>query len=91
MGISNKFTIDIRFEREKWFECNLTIVNCANCGLTFSQSFCLTLFHNNVFFFLLNLKGLVYTITDVPDLYEWMKKHFTEHPLFQPVGEEELV
>ena len=36
-------------------------------------------------------KGLVYTITDVPDLCDWMKKHFTEHPLFEAVSEEELV
>ncbi|XP_068722946.1 tRNA (guanine-N(7)-)-methyltransferase-like [Montipora capricornis] len=40
--------------------------------------------------YVLAVGGLVYTITDVPELYEWMKKHFTEHPLFQPVGEEEL-
>lgn len=36
-------------------------------------------------------KGLVYTITDVPDLCDWMKKHFTEHPLFEAVSEDELV
>jgi len=37
------------------------------------------------------LKGLVYTITDVPDLCDWMKKHFIQHPLFEAVSEEELV
>ena len=36
-------------------------------------------------------KGLVYTITDVPDLCDWMKKHFIEHPLFEAVNDEELV
>ena len=36
-------------------------------------------------------QGLVYTITDVPDLCDWMKKHFTEHPLFEEVKEDELV
>ena len=41
--------------------------------------------------FSLFLKGLVYTITDVPDLFDWMKKHFTEHPLFEAVCEDELV
>lgn len=40
--------------------------------------------------YVLAVGGLVYTITDVPDLYDWMKKHFTEHPLFQAVGEDEL-
>lgn len=33
----------------------------------------------------------MYTITDVPDLCDWMKKHFTEHPLFEEVKEDELV
>ena len=33
----------------------------------------------------------MYTITDVPDLHEWMKKHFTEHPLFERLTETELV
>lgn len=32
----------------------------------------------------------MYTITDVPDLHEWMKKHFTEHPLFERLTETEL-
>lgn len=36
-------------------------------------------------------QGLVYTITDVPDLCDWMKKHFTQHPLFEEVKEDELV
>ncbi|TFK28202.1 putative methyltransferase [Coprinopsis marcescibilis] len=34
--------------------------------------------------------GIVYTITDVKDLHEWMKKHLTEFPLFEPVDEETL-
>ncbi|XP_028417671.1 LOW QUALITY PROTEIN: tRNA (guanine-N(7)-)-methyltransferase-like [Dendronephthya gigantea] len=33
--------------------------------------------------------GIVYTITDVPDLHEWMKKHFSEHPLFEEIPVEE--
>ena len=36
-------------------------------------------------------KGLVYTITDVPDLCDWIKKHFMEHPLFGAVSDDELV
>jgi len=40
--------------------------------------------------YVLAVGGLVYTITDVPDLFDWMKKHFTEHPLFEAVCEDEL-
>jgi tRNA (guanine-N7-)-methyltransferase len=32
----------------------------------------------------------VYTITDVQDLHEWMKGHFTDCPLFEAMGEKEL-
>jgi tRNA (guanine-N7-)-methyltransferase len=34
--------------------------------------------------------GIIYTITDVHDLHEWMKKHLDEFPLFEPVSEEML-
>ncbi|KAM9922701.1 hypothetical protein OXX59_005654 [Metschnikowia pulcherrima] len=27
--------------------------------------------------------GIIYTITDVKDLHEWMVKHLEEHPLFE--------
>nr|CAG4652102.1 EOG090X0BSB [Triops cancriformis] len=33
--------------------------------------------------------GLVYTVTDVEDLHQWMVSHFEAHPLFQRVTEEE--
>ncbi|CAG11754.1 unnamed protein product, partial [Tetraodon nigroviridis] len=36
-------------------------------------------------------QGLVYTMTDVEEVHTWMVKHFTEHPLFARVPEEELV
>ncbi|XP_047437813.1 tRNA (guanine-N(7)-)-methyltransferase [Mugil cephalus] len=38
----------------------------------------------------LRVGGLVYTITDVEEVHLWMVKHFTEHPLFTRVSEEEL-
>ncbi|KAM4583037.1 tRNA (guanine-N(7)-)-methyltransferase [Fundulus diaphanus] len=38
----------------------------------------------------LRIGGLVYTITDVEEVHLWMVKHFTEHPLFVRVPEEEL-
>jgi tRNA (guanine-N7-)-methyltransferase len=34
--------------------------------------------------------GIVYTITDVRDLYEWMDSHFKAFPLFEPISEETL-
>lgn len=34
--------------------------------------------------------GIVYTITDVKDLHEWMKAHLTAFPLFESVDEETL-
>ena len=34
--------------------------------------------------------GLLYTVTDVKDLYEWEKEHCDAHPLFQLVPEKEL-
>ncbi|SCW04063.1 LAFE_0H05094g1_1 [Lachancea fermentati] len=32
--------------------------------------------------------GIIYTITDVLDLHEWMAKHLTEHPLFERLSQE---
>ena len=37
------------------------------------------------------LQGIFYTITDVKEVYEWMVKHFSEHPLFEQMSDEELV
>ena len=34
--------------------------------------------------------GIVYTITDVKDLHEWMKSHLEAFPLFESVDEETL-
>ncbi|KAI8928006.1 putative methyltransferase-domain-containing protein [Entophlyctis helioformis] len=34
--------------------------------------------------------GIVYTVTDVKDLHEWMVKHLDEHPLFVRMGDDEL-
>lgn len=39
----------------------------------------------------LRVGGLVYTMTDVEEVHLWMVKHFTEHPLFTRVADEELV
>ncbi len=40
--------------------------------------------------FVLQPGGIVYTITDVKDLHEWMKAHLEGFPLFEPVSEEAL-
>ncbi|XP_017797784.1 PREDICTED: tRNA (guanine-N(7)-)-methyltransferase [Habropoda laboriosa] len=34
--------------------------------------------------------AIVYTVTDVKDLHEWMIQHFHEHPLFHEVTKKEL-
>lgn len=41
--------------------------------------------------FACSCQGLVYTMTDVEEVHIWMVKHFTEHPLFARVPDEELV
>lgn len=38
----------------------------------------------------LRVGGLVYTNTDVEEVHLWMVKHFTEHPLFTRVTDQEL-
>ena len=38
----------------------------------------------------LRLGGVVYTVTDVRELHEWMSHHFTGHPLFDEVPADEL-
>ncbi|XP_012268767.2 tRNA (guanine-N(7)-)-methyltransferase [Athalia rosae] len=34
--------------------------------------------------------AIVYTMTDVRDLHEWMVQHFTEHPLFERISDNEI-
>ncbi|KAL1490663.1 hypothetical protein ABEB36_013322 [Hypothenemus hampei] len=40
--------------------------------------------------YVLQEEGIVYTITDVNELNEWIVKHFEEHPLFERIKEEDL-
>ncbi|KAK3102739.1 hypothetical protein FSP39_013572 [Pinctada imbricata] len=40
--------------------------------------------------YVLRVGGIVYTITDVKDLHEWMVKHLDDFPLFQRIPEEDL-
>uniref|UniRef100_G3MQC9 tRNA (guanine-N(7)-)-methyltransferase n=1 Tax=Amblyomma maculatum TaxID=34609 RepID=G3MQC9_AMBMU len=40
--------------------------------------------------YVLRIQGLLYTITDVKELHEWMVSHLSEHPLFEQVSEEDL-
>ncbi|KAL2165779.1 hypothetical protein VTG60DRAFT_3839 [Thermothelomyces hinnuleus] len=44
---------------------------------------------NSEYAYVLRPGGIVYTITDVLDLHEWMVQHFNAHPSFERVGEEE--
>lgn len=41
--------------------------------------------------YVLGVNALVYTITDVRDVHDWMVKCFQDHPLFERVSEDELV
>jgi tRNA (guanine-N7-)-methyltransferase len=40
---------------------------------------------NSEYAYVLRPGGVVYTITDVQDLHEWMKEHFEKHPSFERV------
>ncbi|KAH7385844.1 putative methyltransferase-domain-containing protein [Pyrenochaeta sp. MPI-SDFR-AT-0127] len=40
---------------------------------------------NSEYAYALRPGGVVYTITDVQDLHEWMKEHFEKHPSFERV------
>jgi tRNA (guanine-N7-)-methyltransferase len=41
--------------------------------------------------YVLRSGGLLYTVTDVKDLHDWMVKHLEEHPLFERIPDSELV
>ncbi|CAJ0635865.1 1376_t:CDS:10 [Entrophospora sp. SA101] len=40
--------------------------------------------------YVLRIGGIIYTITDVKELHEWMFKRLNEHPLFEHIDEQEL-
>jgi tRNA (guanine-N7-)-methyltransferase len=40
--------------------------------------------------YVLQIGGIMYTITDVKELYEWMVIHIAQHPLFEQIPEAEL-
>ena len=44
---------------------------------------------NSEYAYVLRPSGIVYTITDVEDLHEWMVSHFMKHPSFERLLEEE--
>lgn len=56
-------------------------------AVTYFPQYCV----NNLPVSVWSCQGLVYTITDVEEVHIWMVKHFTEHPLFTRVPDEELV
>jgi tRNA (guanine-N7-)-methyltransferase len=45
---------------------------------------------NSEYAYVLRPGGVVYTITDVKDLHEWMVQHFEAHEAFERVGEDEV-
>lgn len=44
---------------------------------------------NSEYAYVVRPGGIIYTITDVEDLHNWMVQHFTAHPAFERVSEEE--
>jgi tRNA (guanine-N7-)-methyltransferase len=44
---------------------------------------------NSEYAYVVRPGGIIYTITDVDDLHNWMVQHFNAHPSFERVGEEE--
>ena len=44
---------------------------------------------NSEYAYVVRPGGIVYTITDVPDLHEWMVQHFDAHPSFERLSLEE--
>ena len=44
---------------------------------------------NSEYAYVLKPGGIVYTITDVEDLHNWIVEHFDDHPSFQRVTEDE--
>lgn len=42
-----------------------------------------------IYAYILKVGGLLYTITDVQELHEWMVKHLSEHPLFERALDQE--
>ncbi|KAJ4813927.1 tRNA (guanine-N(7)-)-methyltransferase [Rhynchospora pubera] len=40
--------------------------------------------------YVMQLGGILYTVTDVDELGDWMKSCLQNHPLFEPVGEDEI-
>lgn len=41
--------------------------------------------------YVLRVSGVLYTITDVKDLHDWMVKHLDQHPLFERLTDDECV
>jgi tRNA (guanine-N7-)-methyltransferase len=44
---------------------------------------------NSEYAYVLRPGGIIYTITDVEDLHNWMVQHFNAHPSFERMPEEE--
>jgi tRNA (guanine-N7-)-methyltransferase len=44
---------------------------------------------NSEYAYVVRPGGIIYTITDVEDLHNWMVEHFDSHPSFQRVPEDE--
>ncbi|NXV56827.1 TRMB methyltransferase, partial [Molothrus ater] len=68
------------FLRGQWF------LGCRACCTRCFWGITVVLGYTLVF----GVQGLVYTVTDVPELHQWMLQHFGEHPLFEPLPPAQL-
>lgn len=82
--------------KHKWRIINQTLL--AEYGYVLaegvsSQIFFLLIFPLSFLFLILIgfFQAIVYTMTDVKDLHEWMVLHFEKHPLFERIPDNQLV
>ncbi|CAD1476193.1 unnamed protein product, partial [Heterotrigona itama] len=81
--------------KHKWRIINKTLLAEYAYVLAEGVMYSVKYYLNALFFISISnneyhLKAIVYTVTDVKDLHEWIVEHFHEHPLFDAVSKEEL-
>lgn len=101
-SLHNKFHFVVHSQRgSRWLSVLLTSILNADfyTNVLYHANYVLLLLlptvemHNcwTMKWFCFVLKGLIYTITDVKDLHDWMVEHVVPHPLFERVPVEETV
>jgi len=65
-------------------------VHCIATDIVFCSSVFILLFGTNIRLKFC-MQGLIYTITDVKELHDWMVEHVTAHSLFERLPQHEVV